>query len=136
MIPRGLATQEIPPNTADHLFYERLKLLIIMTKAYVKGYPLGESRAVAIRQNADFIFHQSLLRARQTSEPDVGEEKNGGSHLLFQRAQLLAVMAHSAAQGNFAGRFRLQAMADNVAWLCDHLCDQLGLSDALFLKVA
>jgi hypothetical protein len=136
MIPCGSLAQEIPPIAADHLFFERLKLLIIMTKACLQGYPLGDCRAKAIAQNADFIFYQSLYRVGRKQDPHLAEEKDGGALLLYQRTQLLAAMALCAARGDLAGGCRHKAVADNITRICDHLREQFHLTDAPFLKVA
>ena len=39
----------------DHIFYQRVKLLAIMAKAFAEGSPVGQHRRMAIRNNIDYI---------------------------------------------------------------------------------
>ncbi len=130
MLRRGALAGQMGPMKGQDVFLERLKLLIIMTKAYLKGYPLGNRRKAAVIENARYIFYQVLQQPASESEQDTKD------HLFNQRAQLLAVMAQSFAEGNPTGAFRTKAIEDNVAWICRHLAEALGVSDMEFLKVA
>jgi len=46
-----------------YVFTSRLKLLIIMVSAYLKGCPLGKYRKQAIAENANQVFYHSLQLA-------------------------------------------------------------------------
>ena len=39
----------------DHVFYQRVKLLAVMIKALGKGFPMGEHRENAMRENIEAI---------------------------------------------------------------------------------
>lgn len=39
----------------DHIFLQRVKLLAVMIKAIGKGFPMGEHRKQAMRENIDII---------------------------------------------------------------------------------
>ena len=130
MLRRGALADQMGLMKDQDLFLERLKLLIIMTKAYLKGYPLGDRRKAAVIENARYVFYHVLQQPRGDGD------KNTIEHLFNQRAQLLAVMAQSFAEGNPAGDFRRKAIEDNVAWICQHLAEALGVSKMEFLKVA
>jgi hypothetical protein len=39
----------------DHIFYQRVKLLAIMAKAFADGSPMGQHRRMALRNNIDYI---------------------------------------------------------------------------------
>lgn len=39
----------------DHIFFQRVKLLAVMIKAIGKGFPMGEHRKHAMRENIDII---------------------------------------------------------------------------------
>lgn len=136
MTRSDMPAQETNQITSDHLFFERLKLLIIMSKAAIQGYPIGDIRAEAIRQNAYFIFYQSLDRSYSDRNGKGADWKNTDTHLFYQRTQLLAVMALNLAEGKLAGSYRLSAMAANIDCICNHLREQFHPADAPILKVA
>jgi hypothetical protein len=60
MIRFGPAAREMKSMSDEDIFSSRLKLLIVMTKAYLKDCPIGEYRKQAIQENARFVFYQSL----------------------------------------------------------------------------
>ena len=140
----GAVEQEMRPMMTDDLLVSRLQLLIIMAKAYLKGYPLGHFRQKAISRNARFVFYEAVIRtkggrprplqnkpSRKTNRPQKQMD-----HLFLQRAQLLAVMLNAFVEGKSGGSFRTRAMSENVDHICEYLSDRLQLGDAQFLKVA
>jgi hypothetical protein len=144
MIRYGAQAKAMRPMQASHHFILRLKLLIIMTKAYLKGNPLGEFRKKAIVETANYLFYDALFQAEQlkksghdakTQSALQGRSKNP-EHLFLQRVQLLAVMADAFSKDKADGNFRKQAMAENVDLICEHLSEKVSLVDAKFLKVA
>ena len=144
MIRCGAVEQEMRSMISDDLLVSRLQLLIIMAKAYLKGYPLGEYRKKAIARNARFVFYEAVIRAgRRRPMTSGGTTARQGArpqkqmnHLFLQRAQLLAVMLNAFIEGKSEGSFRSRAMAENVDHICEYLSDRLHLGDAQFLKVA
>jgi hypothetical protein len=145
MIRYGAQEKAMRPMPASEIFILRLKLLIIMTKAYLKGNPLGEFRKKAIVETANDIFYETLLQAEQLKQSGHGAEAQSASqnsrtehpdHLFLQRVQLLAVMANALSKDKVNGNFRKRAMADNVDCICEHLPEKVSLVDAKFLEVA
>lgn len=49
-------SEETKAMSANDIFLSRLKLLIIMAKAYFKNYPIGKYRKTAIIENAHHVF--------------------------------------------------------------------------------
>jgi hypothetical protein len=144
MIRYGAQAEAMRPMSTSELFILRLKLLLIMTKAYLKGNPLGEFRKKAIVETANYIFYEALFQTEQrkksgpgakTQSASQGHSKNPG-HLFLQRVQLIAVMANAFSKDKAEGNFRKRAMADNVNLICGHLSEKISLVDANFLKVA
>ena len=39
----------------DHIFFQRVKLLAIMTKSFAQSNPIGQHRRMAVRNNIDYI---------------------------------------------------------------------------------
>jgi hypothetical protein len=144
MIRIGAVEQEMRSMIADDVLVTRLQLLIVMAKAYLKGYPLGRYRRQAIYRNARFVFHEAVIRTNEplpkASKNQVSQKRPGVKkkmdHLFLQRAQLLAVMLNAFIDGKSEGNFRSRAMAENVDHICEYLSDRLQLGDAQFLKVA
>ena len=139
MIRRGAPAHQMHPVVDEEIFFLRLKLLIIMAKGYLKGYPLGDWRKTAVNENARAVFYLSLHRIAQLDQaPGDGQVTlaAGLPRLFYQRAQLLAVMVSSFAMGNSVEAYRRQALTENIHHICDFLVEQFHLSDLSFLKVA
>lgn len=144
MIRYGAVAQKMRPMQKDDLLISRVKLLIIMAKAKLKGYPMGDFRKDAIAENARFVFYEALIRTASNppespSEPSCQKSSRDFrylDHLFLQRAQLLAVMINSFIQGKPQGRYRKNAMAENVEQICRYLAERFQLGNIQFLKVA
>ena len=65
----GLVTEQPQPNPVwgsmefDHVFFQRAKLLAVMIKAVGKGFPMGEHRKQAMRENIDIICDTILFNS-------------------------------------------------------------------------
>jgi hypothetical protein len=127
MLRYGCAAEAMRSMDENDVFFSRIKLLIIMAKAFLKGYPVGPFRLLALQNNIQSVFYEALNRSRNTDDHD---------HLFFQRTQLLAVMCKSIVDGNPLGDYRLQAMRDNIDQLCLSLADHIPIAEIQFLKVA
>jgi hypothetical protein len=132
-----------PPKTRemdlDDIYFSRLKLLIIMAKAFINGYPLGEPRRQAILENARHVETESidlgnLIIARPwQSSADFQSEVD---HVFYQRVKLLAVMMKAVAKGFPMGDNRKKAMCENLEIICQTLLFTSRTEDMDFLKVA
>lgn len=138
--------------TSEELFLSRIQLLVVMAKAFLKGYPLGKFRRRAILENSEAVFYTSMQLRHEMSvvngpsggnqmdeAPEITLKKTGEfspSHLLHQRIQLLAVMARAIAEGRLEGDYKRRALSENVEAICAEITFKGALSDATFLKVA
>lgn len=130
----------------EDIFSSRLKLLIIMAKAYLKDCPTGKYRKQAIIENARFVFYHSLKLSSEIvaiknddSKIQPGTASTGDMHeeyIFHQRTQLLAVMAKSLAEGRLKGQLRKKALQDNLNRICETLIFNFRIKDVNFLKVA
>ncbi|MBW1726225.1 MAG: hypothetical protein JRF31_00115 [Deltaproteobacteria bacterium] len=146
MIKMGLASVGMRAMSADDIFSSRLKLLIIMAKAYLRDCPLGTYRKKAVIENANHVFYHSLHLVSESStlkdngsEPQteiVSQKKTSEEHLFHQRVQLLAVMAKALAEDRLRGHFRKKALIDNLNQICETLIFKFQIRDVNFLKVA
>ena len=130
----------------EDIFSSRLKLLIIMAKAYLKDCPIGKYRKQAIIENARFVFYQSLKLSgeiaafkNKDSKVPPGMASTGElyeEYIFYQRTQLLAVMAKALAEGRLKGQVRRRALQDNLDRICETLIFNFHIKDVSFLKVA
>jgi hypothetical protein len=121
-----------------------LKLLIIMTKAYLKSNPLGAFRKKAIIRTARLVFSEArsqanALQSTANVKAPTSQRPNRPvhpDHIFLQRAQMLAVMANAFANGKSIGQHRKRAMSENIDQICGHLSMGPTLFAANILKVA
>ena len=139
----GTETHGMRPMTRDDILISRLNLLIIMAKAYLKSYPMGEFRRKAIVENAEFVFYEALGRtqAYRTPSPNIKSQSSqqgltAKDHHFLLRAQLLAVMVTSFVLKEARGAFRKKALAANIDLISEYLADGIGFGNQKILKVA
>ncbi len=144
MIRYGAVANKMRSMNSDELLISRLKLLLIMAKARMKGYPMGNHRKAAIIENARTVFNETFTRYNVIfSSPPSGSNQKMfpegvtlPDHLFLQRTQLLAVMMGAFASDRSQGRFRKRAMAMNIDHICTYLADRFQTGIVKFLKVA
>ena len=146
MIKLGPMPDEMREMSSDDVFLSRLKLLIIMVKASLIGYPLGKYRKRAIIENAHYVFYRAIrINAKsQRSKKYIFEDQTkmictgetSGWHHFYQRVQILAVMAKALAEGYPTGEYRIRAINENLDKICETFLIDFQLNDVSFLKVA
>jgi hypothetical protein len=147
MIRYGAVANKMRPMNSDEMLISRLKLLLIMAKAKIKGYPMGNHRKAAIVENSRIVFNESLARSfkilaslsSESLESDDEAPSDGPTlldYLFLQRTQLLAVMMSSLSRGPSGGRFRSKAVALNIDQICTYLSNRSQFGIVHFLKVA
>lgn len=143
MIRYGASAHDMQDFSSQEIFLERLKLLVVMAKALLQGYPMGPHRLQAFTQNARFIFYETMALTSREDQPRTNDDPptppvrdTDPDHLFLQRAQLLSIMCTSIAEGNVRGSYRKQALQDNLEHICTYLSEQPRLSSMPFLKVA
>ena len=123
----------------DDTFIERLKLLIIMIKAFLGDYNLEGYRLKAISKKADKVhkvcddWNNYITEIRSTHELTEGLEFD---HIFHQRASLLAIVAKSFVVGNPTGYHRERVIKDNIDYICATLEFNPQEDGAKFLDVA
>ncbi|NOX33872.1 MAG: hypothetical protein GXP56_09060 [Deltaproteobacteria bacterium] len=116
----------------NDVFLLRLHLLIVIVKAALKGYPIGEIRKSAALDTA-------VMLHRQISNIDITFlNLKTSSHLFKERVKLLSVMATAIISETYPlGIHRRQAMLDNIEMITEYAFPRKSLK--LFhevLKVA
>jgi hypothetical protein len=139
----GTEAYGMRPMTIGDIFLSRLNLLVIMAKAFLKSYPMGQFRKKAIVENAHFVFYEALSRTQSSCPPSLNSKSqlsqqglDTRDHLFLLRTQLLAVMVTSFVEKESRGAFRKKAMAVNIDLISEYLADGILSGDQGILKVA
>ena len=108
----------------DDTFLGRVKLLVIMLKAFLGDYPLQGIRLKAIAKNAVEVakicedWNQYSSWVKSTSRSNEVFELD---HILYQRISLLSTMAKSVGLGIPIGNLRKKVIRDNISYIVDAL---------------
>ena len=146
MMKLGPTSEEMRAMSIDDIFLSRLKLLIIMAKAYLKNYPIGKYRKSAVIENAHHVFYHSMQLVSETFffENHESESQSGISSeieieeecVFHQRVKLLAVMVKALAEDRLTGHINKKALQNNLNRICDTLTFTFHIKELDFLKVA
>jgi hypothetical protein len=137
MIRLGPASEEMRPMTQNDVFLSRLKLLIIMAKAYLKNFPIGKYRKLAIIENAHSVFYHTIQLVNSEIFWRIPSEGDREKEQEFQRrVQLLAVTAKELAEDRLTDHIRVMALKNNLDRICEILIFNFNVKDVEFLKVA
>ena len=133
----GPTSEDMRAKCVNDIFLSRLKLLIIMAKAYLKNYPTGKYRKTAILENVHHVFYHSLkLASSETQSGITSEIKADEKQEFHKRVQLLAEMAKAIAEDRLTENFRKKALQENLDRICEILIFSFHIKDVEFLKVA
>ena len=138
MLRFGAAPDNACEMDLDHIFISRLKLLIVMARAFLEGYPLGTVRKTALVGNARYIAAESVdleqlipVRSKQPAKDGMDFD-----HVFYQRVKLLASMATTIGKNYPIGEHRIAALRDNLDMISNTLGFTSGVKKVEFLKVA
>ena len=97
------------PMDPPHIFHQRLQLLIVMVKAKLKGYPVGQYRKAAVVENAA-LLHKGCARI-DIRLPGA----HASTHLFKERVKLLSIMASAMISDEYPlGLHRREAVLENM----------------------
>ena len=139
MLRLGSSPPDAREFEKEDIFISRLKLLIIMSSAYLSKYPLGDIRKNAIVRNANQIAREIVDWQGQADNFRSDYELRGDQdfdHVFFQRVKLLAVMAKAFAEDHPMGYHRLKALEDNLNHICKVITFNRQLYGKEFFRVA
>jgi len=108
----------------DDILISRLRLLIVMAKAYLQDTSLGNYSLRSIIRNAGQV--SCFLSNWQTylNHLESGQDFPVNidiDHIFYQRIKLLSIMVKSVAQGNPLGIHRRAALKSNVDYVSEIL---------------
>ncbi|MFO7715189.1 hypothetical protein [Desulfosarcina sp.] len=138
MLRFGAAPEKACEMDLDDIFISRLKLLIIMIRSCLEGYPMGVVRRMAVVSNAGYIAAESIDLEELIPLGDKPPLKDGMNfdHIFYQRVKLMASMAKTIGKRYPMGEHRKMALADNLDIICGTLGFSSGVKKVEFLKVA
>ncbi|KJS33061.1 MAG: hypothetical protein VR64_03895 [Desulfatitalea sp. BRH_c12] len=138
MLSLGAPPSETREMDINDIFIARTKLMIIMAKAYLDGFPLGDLQRRAMLENALHLETDCItVLADLISGPDRFVYKRIGEsefdHKFYWKANLLAVMIKAVGQGYTLKKYQRGEMQDYI----DHTCKTLMFrpGDWYFLQV-
>jgi len=104
----------------DDILVSRLRLLIIMAKAYLQDTSLGNYSLRSIVRNAGHVGY--FLSDWNTNLDHFESNRKSPvhfhiDHIFYQRVKLLSIMVRSLAQGNPMGFHRKSALKSNVDYV-------------------
>ena len=123
----------------DDIFLSRLQLLVIMAKAYLNQYPLGEFRQRSILENASLVQIDAEGLAEEASAWKTDKPDSGSMNfepVFYQRIKLLTVMAEAFAKGHALENHKREALEHNLDSICEAITSRKKLSETQFLNVA
>lgn len=135
----GSSSEDMRDMNHDDTFLGRVKLLVVMIKAFLGDYPIEGYRQKAILNNAEAVhnvcedWNRYILQIRATSEGKKGLEFD---HIFHQRVSLLATMAQSFVAGSPMGYRRKMVIRTNMDYVCDTLQFNPQEEDIKLLQVA
>lgn len=104
----------------EDILLARLRLLVMMAKAFLHGYPLGKVSLQSIHRNgiylAGFLTNWYDVLANLNTG-NIMEKNLDLDHIFFQRAKLLTIMVKSFADGNPMGPHRKKALQNNIQYI-------------------
>ena len=139
MIRLGAEPAKMREIELDDVFLSRLQLLIVMSKAYLSGYPLGRHRIKSILENAKHVKvdAEGLDEDLELfADDDDFVNTLGFDSAFYQRVKLLSVMAEAVAKGYELEIHKREALEKNLNAVCEAITFNKQVSDIHFLKVA
>lgn len=134
----GADPEDMRGTDSDDIFLLRLRLLLVMSYAYLEGYPLGKYREKALVENAHQVANGVVDWGGRIINFRTFHEIGNVSldHLFYQRVKLLSVMIKGIAEGNPMGPFRDRALRINADYICEAIQFNRKNVDINLLKVA
>ncbi len=123
----------------DDIFAARLQLLIIMSKAFLKGFTIGEYQKKAIVENAQTLFYCSLLMDHKENAPEADLTKRDNleiqeESLFHNKIRLLSVAAMAFAEGRLLGEHKKKELQENIDFISKKITFESQINNIAFLK--
>jgi hypothetical protein len=121
----------------ENIFLARLQLIVVMSKAYLEGFPIGKYRKQAIIENANSLFYLSLFAEHSEAGFDRPVVKDSTkTKQLYEKVRLLSVMAKAFAEGRLIGEQKRRELQENIDYVCETIMFNSKINNIDFLHVA
>ncbi len=106
----------------DDIFVARLQLLIIMSKAFLNNFTIGEYQKKAIVENARALFYCSLFMDHKENATKTDSSKRGNREiqeesLFHNKIRLISAAAMVFAEGRLLGDRKKQELRNNIDYI-------------------
>jgi len=123
----------------DDIFVARLQLLIIMSKAFLKGFTIGVYQKKAIVENAQTLFYCSLFMDYKENEPkaDLSKQDNReiqDESIFHNKIRLLSVAAIAFAEGRLLAEHKKKELRENIDFISKKITFESQINQIAFLK--
>jgi len=138
MLRLGSKPEQMREMELDDIFLSRLQLLVIMAKAYLNQYPLGDFRQRSILENAALVQVDAEGLAEDAAWESGDPDPDGIDFepVIYRRIKLLTVMAEAFAKGHSLEDHKREALENNLESICEAITFSKKISEMQFLKVA
>lgn len=139
MLRMGSTQPDTREMDLDDIFAARLKLLVIMANAYLKGCSRGKQRNLAMLENARHVESESIDLGGLLANAAVNPGEFGPmdmDYVFYQRVKLLAVMVKAIAKGYPMGDHRKIALQENLEIISETLALDSQQAPLAMIKVA
>lgn len=121
----------------ENIFLARLQLIVVMSKAYLEGFPIGKYRKQAIIENANSLFYLSLFAEHSEAGSDRPVVKDSiKTKQFYEKVRLLSVMAKAFAEGRLIGEQKRRELEKNIDYVCETITFNSKINNIDFLHVA
>lgn len=139
MLTLGAKKEQMGHMHIDHIFLGRLRLLLIMLKAYGMGYPIGKYRLQGILHNAKIVGDEAthFLGLPQIALSIASTE--GIFHLdreLCEHIKILTLLTEKIEADKDPNKQLIESMNGHLDYLIGRLFSGQNLPEMSFLKVA
>jgi len=129
-------SSEIQQEDND-IFLARLQLIVVMSKAYLEGFPIGKHRKQAIIENANTLFYMSLSAEHAEAGSDHQVNKDAiKTKQIYEKVRLLSVMAKAFAEDRLVGEQKRKELQENIDYICEMTVFNSKIKNIDFLHVA
>jgi len=144
MIALGAETEKMGTMDIDLLFLSRLRLLIIMLKAYLKGYPIGRYRLEGMKHNALIVGDEAVYfwglaetsSADATIDQPFNDNTFGMDREVYEHIKMLTLLIEKIKLDKKPDKRMVSSAAFHLDYLNRRLSPDRNLSEMQFLKVA
>jgi len=139
MLAIGAKPEQMGTMHIDHIFMSRLRLLIIMLKGYLKGYPIGQYRLEGIIRNAQIVGNEvaDLWQLSQMAfDGTSAKEEFHEDREIYEHIKILALLAEKIESDKKPDISITKSVRLHLGYLNQRLLPNQNLSEMQFLKVA